>query len=202
TTGAATTGGAPFGGAGGSMGGGQTDSTSSTDGDTGSSTDGDAGAGGSGDVSTDGTSTTGSSSEECRVMQGEVPVCCTPQGSDREDVDEVFELLNAYRVSQGIDALAYDPVLEEAMQGHCKHMDQADFFAHESPVRELTTPWDRAEICGTSANAENIAAGQNSPAAVMDGWRNSSGHDRNMRSTGSSRVGIGKYGRYWGQIFG
>jgi uncharacterized protein YkwD len=142
------------------------------------------------------------SSDECRVLLGSTPVCCTPQGENRSNVDEVFELLNAYRISQNRDALAQDPVLEETMQGHCMHMDQADFFAHESPVAELTLPWDRAEMCGTNANAENIAWNQQSPAQVMEAWQNSSGHNENMLTNNSTRVGIGEYNLYWGQIFG
>ena len=93
-------GGAPFGG--GDDGG--TDDTSTTDGGGGTTTTGTTGDtdGGGGNTST----------EECRVMEGTAPVCCTPQGQDRADVDEVLELLNAYRTSLGIDAVARDAVLE------------------------------------------------------------------------------------------
>lgn len=177
--------------------------TSDTTGTTGNNAVG--GAGGDDEDTANATSggtDSGTSGEACRVMQGNIPVCCTPQGDERADVDEVLELLNAYRTSLGIDALAHDPALEEAMQGHCQHMNEANFFDHISPVASLAEPWDRAELCGTSANAENIARGQRSAAQVMQGWQNSSGHDRNMRSENSSRVGIGKSGDYWGQIFG
>jgi uncharacterized protein YkwD len=134
-------------------------------------------------------------------MLGDVPVCCTPTGENRTNVDEVYELLNAYRVSLGLSALATDPELEEAMQGHCVHMALADFFDHSSPVAELESPWARAEYCGSSANGENIAAGQRSPAAVMHGWKESPGHDSNMRGN-YGRVGVGEYELHWGQIFG
>jgi uncharacterized protein YkwD len=197
--------GAPIGGFGGA--GSTTGEANSvtTDGDTtgGDSTTGAANSNGAGGTTGGGsTSTGGEPGEECRVMLGDTPVCCTPQGDDKTQVDEVFELLNAYRNSLGLDSLAYDPVLEETMQGHCKHMSEANFFSHNSIVAELDTPWDRAEICGTDANAENIAQGYRSSAEVMDGWQNSPGHDENMRTTNSSRVGIGFYDSYWGQIFG
>jgi uncharacterized protein YkwD len=172
-----------------------------------STTDGNAfGGSANDDGGEDTTSSTGAggqtSTDECSLMLGNVPVCCTPQGENRSNVDEVFELLNAYRISQGRDALAQDPVLEEAMQGHCMHMDQADFFDHIAPVEDLAEPWDRADLCGTRANAENIAYNQRSPAAVMEAWQNSSGHDQNMLTNNSTRVGIGEYNLYWGQIFG
>jgi uncharacterized protein YkwD len=134
-------------------------------------------------------------------MIGEVPVCCTPSGTNRVNVDGVFDLLNAYRVSLGLSALAYDSKLEEAMQGHVMHMAQADFFSHDSPVAVIETPWARAEYCGTSANGENIAGGYATASAVMEGWQNSPGHDGNMRGN-FRRVGIGEYSRIWGQLFG
>jgi uncharacterized protein YkwD len=134
-------------------------------------------------------------------MLGEVPVCCVPSGTNRQNVDGVYELLNAYRVSLGLSALALDEKLEEAMQGHVMHMAQADFFSHDAPVAEIQTPWARATYCGTSANGENIAAGSETPSGVMDAWKNSKGHDDNMRGN-FRRVGVGEYSRYWGQLFG
>jgi uncharacterized protein YkwD len=112
----------------------------------------------------------------------------------------VLSLLNAYRNSLGLNSLASDKSLEEAMQGHCMHMDQADFFAHSSPVAALESPWARAEYCGGSADGENIAKGQQSPASVMESWKNSSGHDSNMRGS-HTLVGIGEYNKIWGQVF-
>jgi uncharacterized protein YkwD len=111
--------------------------------------------------------------------------------------------LNEHRAANGLSALAYDTELEATIQGHCAHMAQHSFFAHEAPEASVTSPWDRAEACGTTANGENIAQGQRSPADVMTGWKNSSGHNQNMLGR-YTRVGIGyeDSGRYWGQIFG
>jgi len=134
-------------------------------------------------------------------MLGNVPACCAATGTHKTNVDEVFALLNAYRTSLGLSTLAYDNALEEAMQGHCMHMVQANFFDHTGPVSQLALPWDRAEYCGTKANAENIASGQRTPADVMTSWKNSSGHDANMRSSNAKRVGIGEFSLRWGQIF-
>jgi uncharacterized protein YkwD len=137
----------------------------------------------------------------CSQTLGEVPVCCVPASENRDNVLAVFDLLNEYRVSLGLAPLEYDDQLGEAVQGHVMHMAEADFFSHDSPTEGLTTPWDRAEFCGTRANGENIAAGQRSPEDVMESWRNSEGHDRNMRGD-FTRVGIGEYDHYWGQLFG
>jgi hypothetical protein len=135
------------------------------------------------------------------TVQGDIPVCCTPADSDQSSTDEVFKLLNAYRKSKGVPELVYDRALERAMQGHVIHMVEGGFFSHNAPVSEIRDPWSRAELCGTRANAENIAAGQRSPDAVMTGWKNSSGHNQNMLNARWKRVGIGFYRNYWGQIF-
>lgn len=134
---------------------------------------------------------------------GRIPVCCAPTTAEQPFVDEVFMLLNAHRAANGLSALAYDEELEAAVQGHCVHMSLHDFFAHEAPESGVVLPWDRAELCGTTANGENIARGQRTPAEVMTGWTNSSGHNRNMLGN-FRRVGIGydDNGRYWGQLFG
>jgi uncharacterized protein YkwD len=135
---------------------------------------------------------------------GLIPVCCTPAAAEKTLIEEVFMLLNEHRMANGESALAYDTELESAIQGHCVHMSQHSFFAHEAEEEGVVTPWDRAELCGTSANGENIAQGQRSAADVMEDWTNSSGHNQNMLSSNFTRVGIGYTadGRSWGQLFG
>ncbi len=138
---------------------------------------------------------------------GLIPVCCAPSGLERLDIDEVFHLLNAHRQANGRAPLTYDTALEAAIEGHCHHMAVHAFFDHSAPETAVSSPWTRASLCGTSANGENIAAGQRSPAEVMEAWKNSSGHNANMLNTTFKRVGIGSYaggpyGRYWGQLFG
>ena len=47
--------------------------------------------------------------------------------------------------------------------------------------------------------AENIALGQTSAAQVMDSWRNSNGHNKNMLTPNADRVGVhfDAQGNYW-----
>ena len=87
------------------------------------------------------------------------------------------------------------------MQGHCEHMLQKDFFSHDAPDPSVAKFTTRAGLCGTSANAENIAKGQQSAESVMNSWKNSSGHNKNMLGN-YKRIGICRKGPYWGQMFG
>lgn len=179
----------------------------------GSSGGGSAGASGGTSGTGGGTSGTGggTSGGTCSVEQpgatgsepgGLIPVCCAPTAAEKADIDGVFALLNEHRANNGVGPLAYDNQLEAAIQGHCIHMAAHPFFDHSAPESSVSSPWTRAEMCGTSAGGENIANGQSSPADVMSSWIGSSGHNANMLDPDFTRVGIGRHGSYWGQIFG
>jgi len=133
---------------------------------------------------------------------GQIAVCCSPDATQRPHIDEAFQLLNEYRIANGLSALAVDAELGAAIQGHCRHMVEHDFFAHDAPEAIVSSPWDRAELCGTSANGENIAYNYRSAEQVMNGWINSPGHNSNMLNASWRRVGIGMHAWYWGQLFG
>jgi uncharacterized protein YkwD len=110
-------------------------------------------------------------------------------------------VLNTIRIELGIGALAIDPKLCQAGRGHSTDMKERKFFDHTSPVPGKETPWKRAKLAGTSADAENIAEGTNSPEGVIQMWWHSPGHHVNMMAA-HKRVGLGKYDVYWTQMFG
>ena len=82
---------------------------------------------------------------------------------------KVLSLVNQERAAQGLPALVMDrELLDTAMQ---RVHEIAIFFDHQRP---------NGETCFTAfpvnlyyMNGENIAAGQESPADVMDSWMNS-----------------------------
>lgn len=133
---------------------------------------------------------------------GLIPVCCTTLPAEDILVQEAFALLNAYRESNGVAALTWDPQLAAAIQGHCIHMAVHSFFDHDAPEAEITRFTTRANQCGASANGENIARGSRTAQAVMDMWKSSEGHNRNMLNATYRRGAIGYHDRFWGQIFG
>ncbi|HWO51801.1 MAG TPA: CAP domain-containing protein [Ornithinibacter sp.] len=70
--------------------------------------------------------------------------------------------------------------------------------------RYARTPAPPSRIRGyTNGSGENIAAGYGTPAAVMTGWMNSSGHRANIVNCSSAAIGKGgSYGTYWTQDVG
>lgn len=112
-----------------------------------------------------------------------------------------LEYLNFLRILLGLGPQKIDMKLVEASRDHSADMSKLGFFSHESPVSGKRTPWQRAELHGTTASAENIAAGVSAGKAAIRMWWYSPGHFKNMIS-GAHRVGLGRHGSLWTQMFG
>ncbi len=120
---------------------------------------------------------------------------------------EVVRLTNEQRVANGCPALTVNGALTRAAQGHSEDMAARNYFEHTN--LDGLSPFDRMKAAGYSYRmaAENIAAGQRTPQAVVTGWMNSSGHRANILNCGLSEIGVGvakggRYGIYWTQNFG
>jgi uncharacterized protein YkwD len=132
--------------------------------------------------------------------------------------DEVLTLVNEKRaagatcgatVKPPVPALTMEAHLRQAARCHSLDLGTHNYFSHDS--QDGRSPWDRISQAGYTAfgNAENIAAGQSSPASVVDSWMSSPGHCNNVMTSGSNEIGIGfamvegsDFGRYWTQDFG
>ena len=85
-----------------------------------------------------------------------------------------------------------------------------NYFEHDSlDGREFGDRMREAGFDGEYPWGENIAAGQSTPAAVVNGWMSSSGHCANIMNPGYRAIGVGyaysaasNYGHYWTQDFG
>ena len=124
--------------------------------------------------------------------------------------DRVLELANHERASRGLAPLVLSPELQGAARGFAGAMAHGGFFDHNAP--DGSTPVSRIEAAGYTGwtfMAENIAAGQPSPEAVMSSWMNSEHHRENLLDPRAKEIGIGhvyaaatQYGQYWVQDFG
>ncbi|CDQ18627.1 CAP domain-containing protein [Halobacillus karajensis] len=128
------------------------------------------------------------------------------QQSDQANGDfqeQVIELTNKAREKNGLSPLKNSNEVEEVAQTKSEDMAQNDYFSHTSPT--YGSPFDMLKEFGVdySTAAENIAAGQQSPQAVVDGWLNSSGHRKNIMNENVTHIGVGhaEDGDYWVQMF-
>ncbi|CAE7755612.1 ykwD, partial [Symbiodinium pilosum] len=101
--------------------------------------------------------------------------------------------------------LKFDCRLWKASQLHSQDMADNGYFSHTS--QDGRSPWDRAEAQGIRANGENIAAGRSGAASVLDQWKNSDGHCKNMMNPNFKVFAVGyaynsesRYRHYWTQM--
>ena len=125
--------------------------------------------------------------------------------SQRQE-QRVVELTNKERATAGCPALVANDQLATSARGHSADMAAQNYFDHKS--QDGRTFVDRIKAAGyPRPGAENIAAGQPTPEAVMDGWMTSPGHKANILNCGLKALGVGvakggSYGVYWTQNFG
>lgn len=125
--------------------------------------------------------------------------------------DQVFTLVNNYRVSLGLNALSHDAPMRRCARGHSRHMraDVHNFFAHVNPEGDSHANRMTTNGIVWTASGENIAAGYTDPNSVFAGWQGSPGHDANMRNPAWTRTGVGyqpgapldSFATYWTQLF-
>ena len=120
--------------------------------------------------------------------------------------EQVVKLVNEKRAAAGLKALSSPSDLNKVAEAKSKDMRDKNYFSHTSPT--YGTPFamlEKFDISYTTAG-ENIAAGQTTPASVVNSWMNSSGHKANILSKKYTQIGVGyvsggNYRHYWTQMF-
>ena len=121
------------------------------------------------------------------------------------DEQEVFDLINQQRISNGLTALKIDSELQRVARIKAQDLVDNNYFAHESPT--YGTPFQMMTSFKISYKiaGENIA-GNSSNNGAVNAWMNSSGHRANILNGNFNYTGIGivsspKYGRIYVQMF-
>lgn len=128
-------------------------------------------------------------------------------------VNEVVRLTNVIRAENGLAPVTLNGELQAAAGDHSDDMAFRDFFGHVN--LDGQQPWDRALEAGYDYQTvgENIAAGQLTPAEVVQAWYESASHRANILNGDFTEIGIGytylandtgslNYNHYWTQLFG
>lgn len=116
---------------------------------------------------------------------------------------EVVRLVNEARAAQGLPALKADAGVSAAAQVRASEL--RTLFSHTRPNgTSCFTALKEGGVSYRSAG-ENIAYGQQTPAAVMQAWMNSAGHRANILSKNYTTIGVGytvvNGVPYWTQFF-
>ena len=121
------------------------------------------------------------------------------QGDTSELVKSLLAEINKARVSKGLYKLSIDPGLSFAAQGHSDDLGPKKGCSHTGSSG--STPWTRAESCGTSATGEIIACGWPTPAKAVEEWSLSPGHAAIMFDPDNKYFGAGTNNNFWTAMF-
>ncbi len=131
------------------------------------------------------------------------------EGLDEDDLaQQVLTLINIERARVGVAPLSWDPTLAGIAEDFACTMAAQDFFDHVNPANG-EGPAERAIEGGYEffGIGENLAGGQTTAAAAVEGWLDSPGHRDNLLSPEWRETGIGvrrggSLRIYWVQEFG
>lgn len=120
--------------------------------------------------------------------------------------DEVVAKTNDFRKANGLAALQVNITLNKLAQQHSEAMAKGrTAFGHDGFNKRNTKA--TAQIKGLSSFAENVAYGAETATQVVDNWKSSQGHRKNMLGKSFKFIGVGvarsKSGQlYYTQLFG
>jgi uncharacterized protein YkwD len=104
--------------------------------------------------------------------------------------DELLVLINRYRSTKKLKALAGSPLYTGLARGHSQAMQEQQSLGHDGFEERFRRAVD-AQSC-----VENVASGHETPRSLFNDWRKSPGHNRNMLDRKIRRAGIGRSGTY------
>lgn len=114
------------------------------------------------------------------------------------DECQFLALINKYRASRNEGKLTLSKPLGEAADKHSRDMARRKKMYHTPQLLQTVKRYGyNGDYVG-----ENVARGYSSAKAVFDGWRRSSGHNRNMLNGRFEAIGIAEQNGYWTTIFG
>lgn len=128
-------------------------------------------------------------------------------------VDRLLAAVNLARTRRGLTPVSPAPELAAAARDHASDMVARGYVGHVSP--DGGQPSDRARRHGYVflSVGENIAAGQDDPEEVVQGWTDSPGHARVLYDPGFREIGLAylpgpvteatrSLGHLWVAVFG
>jgi uncharacterized protein YkwD len=122
-----------------------------------------------------------------------------PTPPSEDTIQQLADEINAARKSRGLGEVTVELALNCAAKRHADDIGIKRVCGHTGS--DGSSPWDRAQSCGTSADGEIVACGQGSPKAAVDAWTLSPGHAAIMYAPNQSVVGVAMLNNYWVAIF-
>lgn len=138
--------------------------------------------------------------------------------SQAEARKKILDLVNAFRKENSVPALTADAKLDVAAQWQSQNMADNGYMGHTDSQGRGVSARVKAECGYAGGCGENVAVGFADPKAVMEGWKESPGHRKNMLNPDYKTLGVGyvyksfeeekqdadsfDFMDYWTQVFG
>ena len=108
----------------------------------------------------------------------------------RLEPETARSMINRYRASRGLPPLTMERKLTRAAEHHSSDLARVDKISHTGS--DGSNPWNRVKRTGYQPilAAENVGAGQRSFAEVLQGWKESPSHNKNLLLTDATQMGI------------
>lgn len=127
----------------------------------------------------------------------------TPVANTTTDVQAVLNLTNKERKGAGFGTLTLSDELCKVADIRAKEIVKS--FSHTRPNGASCFTVLKENGITYRTAGENLAYGQKTASAVMNGWMNSSGHRVNILNKNFGKIGIACYNfngvKYWVQLF-
>ena len=136
----------------------------------------------------------------------ESPVLSVPKVARERSVDpaRAASLINAYRSSKGLSVLTVDPTLNRIAAETARELARRDTLKTSMHTAAGLGRRLNAASYSAARAAENLGAGYPTLQAAVDGWKGSSGHNKNLVNPEMTHMGIGlaltdkgKFHSYW-----
>lgn len=117
------------------------------------------------------------------------------------DAGRAASLISAYRVANGLSPVRADASLNAPAAEQAVAVAQSGKLSHGNFSSRM------ARHGAPGAAAENLSAGSSDVSDVINRWKRSSGHNRNLLAPDMRRIGLAKavspghgYGSYWALV--
>jgi uncharacterized protein YkwD len=145
----------------------------------------------------------------CKKKKDEEPTPTQNVPTTGIDKNKLLQLVNNLRTNgctcgstnmPKVAAVVWNDLLEQAATAHSQDMATKNYFSHTS--QDGRTPSQRLTAVGYAwkTYGENIASGYTTEESVINGWKNSEGHCKNIMNASMTEMGIGRSENYWTQI--
>ncbi|MCH9806256.1 MAG: CAP domain-containing protein [Alphaproteobacteria bacterium] len=111
-------------------------------------------------------------------------------GSTSLRTEHALGIINAYRKEHGLKPLKLNAKLTRAAKAHARDLSKWDRISHYGS--DGSNPWDRVKRTGYKPRltAENVGTGQVTFEEVMQGWKESKGHNKNLLLADAREAGL------------